>query len=1623
MANGFDADFGAGEEAARALKRRMEQKLKSAEEFNKQAEADKRATRRLREQARNETAAEKKAPREATDEEATQRRIREQQNLNRLSKERLQLEARSRTEIERTAQVSRRMAAQQQLMLGPGGGGRGGGGRQPPRFFSQPPPEPPQPPRNQYLLPSGREPYRQIAQTSQPHPEYPGQAIDERATRSANAATQARLRASAANAGGISSTDRLSASIGREASIQASANREFQRYGALSSEWIGATGRGATTMQELGRQTTATIGKFGGWLAAGSLVFTALEGVRQIGHGAIQAASGVNQLERVIKHGVNPEAAESAFRQGASKFNLPVEDAANAAYEMGKVFKNQNDALEASQAVLYAVKVGELDTATASRYLIASINGFSIPANQMQLAFDEINQAQNEFGVSISDGLAGIAKAAGAWDAASRKGGPMERYHNLLAFIATAQKVTGQTGNVVGTAVQRVPGQLAQSNNQAILKRYGINPKDDIQNIFEQAFALTKEGKVSGRERLELASAIFGKQYGPRIGAPTFAKPEKYEEVARKTLPKFASGSGEQELQKQLGSVQEHIHRIGTELEVVGSNLASAGFFDAFGVGLATLNLILRDANQLLEIFNDLPGPVKQMVIYFLQARAVLGTLRKFNVGDKFAPDSLGRRVLSGPNRDARLYDEQLVSVQKATRDELASINNVTKREARTVLNNEAKNNAALANRSSLEREGHILPGGGRTSTLLAADKEVNASQAALLSSEGRYRDLQAQRLAILTELRNTELTAAALQGEMTNANARELAGKNQEVIQNTFNKGMNSAEDSARQLGYGFKTDPATGQAIPYLLPGGGGITQTDAAAEKAGAGVKKTVNSALGLTGKTGTISKVTSSLGKAKLMFTSTETAMVGLRGAMAGLSEAGAGLSAALGGPIGIGFAALLALPLLKGPIENVAEQLAGGQHEIEVAEHLNDPKNSKRARQLLKPFGKYSNQELTDFPDRAPTPAWLMTDLPDHAAEGTPAWFDATRARQLRQQFANQRRQREQGLTERELYPDQLKGRLHNLTKINPQSPQYEQAEARFKQELQYGNRQADPKAYEQVKKRFEEIVAKNINKAGKFTAFLDSYNALSDKLLEAYTKNLTAIVSGGPAYSSPRDLSRLVRATEVRGLRDLTSGKKGLEAKGVEALNELTQTLTQYGSEEFKLAQTLARTDKQREAAYGPYLQSLQRGLDVIRRTLGKAGTDTRKELKETEEKLRHLRAIGAGPQPEGYEPRKGLISPVTNEQSARYERLLKQAKDLRRAGEKISKAQRQQEKELRAAIREQRDSLTEEHIATLGEVGQIASARIGGEHPVAQAQATLTYAEKALRYARERGASQKTIRQALLAVLQAREQIESSVKQEAEQLSSATATLAIARANGDPILEAQAELEKAQADLGVAKTPADRKNALAALLDAEHKLAEDRAAIALAQIGLEAAETEDPVKKAALKVREADVKLRTAHGAAAKKEARAQRIEAVREHREAANTARIEDVEFQADMGRITTDQEIAAYTRLLRTLKLGKAARRSLMEKIHALNEETSGQVELTVGSIQLPTLYDIRRSIQGGINGDGRGGRTYTDASTTSTIIQISGGDLDAVARTVHNTVNRNTRNSRRSAGHTK
>lgn len=1628
----FEDDFAKGEAAAARLAARMAdatrrfEKVEAAEARNaKTREKTAETARREARTARTDVTPEAQTPK------ALQENIRFQERAKRATEDRIRLESRYRGELEQTAATSRRVG--NGLIPSPVAGGAGGGGRLPPRFFAQPGfPEPPYggrglppgpiPPQ---LGPGG--PERRPPQLLARNPEHP----DERIVREYRERASA-LRESTAASGEYATRARamraaegeLGPAIGRTAQFQRAANMEYQRFGALSSEWIGATSRGATTVQELGRQTTATIGKFGGWLAAGALVFTALDAVRAIGHGAIESASGVNQLERVIKKtsSIDPNSLQKGFREYSQHFNLPISDVTQAAYEMGKVFHTQNEALEASKAVLYSVKVGELDTATASRYLIAIINGFHLPATQLTGVFDQLNNAQNEFGISISDVEAGLAKASGSFNAATTKGSPIQKYHELLALITTAQKATGQTGQVVGTAIQRAPNFLAQNKNKNILKQYGIDAGGDLNDIIVQGFE--KAQGLGGHKIAELASAIFGPQYGARIGTPLFQQYDLYKQVLAKTSAKASKGSGETELQTQLGSISEEISKIGTELESIGSGLIQAGFFDLLGVGVKSLNEMLTFANHILEVFNNLPDPLKHSLAILIEMKLALGALRKFSVGDNFQ-NNTARRVFNGPNAGARKYSDLLFEEERDVRRNLESNNRSqigTERRLPAAGRRIAQEEAVLASLASQ---------GADEKTLLNQERNIVAAKQYEQGLVTKQVEAGEIRRDLLVELDAIEKDNAVLATSRNDATARELAAARNRTVPGSNAKGGMTARELAREGGEEFRDDST-------VVPVTSTAKASEDAAARAARDSKAQASAFKGVGGKwrafaqseVNLLRPVTSlSTIRSNASGAASATAAGAARAASgmptlgktltkvgSGLKGLGSGLYELAGGPLGLLIAGAY-VAIEYG--DDLGRLLAGGQDAIDRASEIaaGGVESTKTKKDLVGQYEEFFRAQGTTLQ------AYHEAEAEGARAfhlEGAPKYFDSGEAAQQKRLLEAQAKSLQEGRAAAGLGGDVLRHQAEALANIKPGTVHYTKAINTLKQNIQLGS--ASDGERKKLLAIIETAEAKQINASGDIASFFKSYNALADKLLQEYVGNLATLVQGGPAFATPKDVHRYINASVVQGVRDLSSPKAAVQAKGVQTLQEVSQTLAAYEEQELKTNLTLARTQRQREAAYDKYASSLQSNIKEVRASFKGKGKELSAKLQKTNQQIKKLEGEGAGveydQQLEHHHGLKGAQdSKNFQDNSKQLEELKERRKGLKRTQKTLDKQLAHQERELKALLQEQKEEQIAEHVSVLGELGQIAAARIGNDNPVAQARATLDYAQKALRYVRAQGGNPQDRRQAVLAVLNARQAFDEAQRQEASDLAAAAESLAQAEANGDPILEVQAEIRKAQADMASARTEADRKNALAELINAEHKLQEDRVDIALAQLGLASAQTEDPVKKAAIKVREADIKLRNAHGKAATLEARATRAEAVREHREAANSARIEDVEFQANIGKITADQEIAAYTRLLRTLKLGKQARRSLIEKIHSLNEEASGSLELTVGNIQLPTLYDIRRAVTGGIDG---GTHAYTDASSHETIININGGDLNAVGRVVDNALKRNNHNSRRSAG---
>jgi hypothetical protein len=167
---------------------------------------------------------------------------------------------------------------------------------------------------------------------------------------------------------------------------------------------------------------------------------------------------------------------------------------------------------------------------------------------------------------------------------------------------------------------------------------------------------------------------------------------------------------------------------------------------------------------------------------------------------------------------------------------------------------------------------------------------------------------------------------------------------------------------------------------------------------------------------------------------------------------------------------------------------------------------------------------------------------------------------------------------------------------------------------------------------------------------------------------------------------------------------------------------------------------------------------------------------------------------------------------------------------------------------------------------------------------------------------------------------------------------------------------------------------------------------------------------TDNPVKLAKLDEQEANRVL--ARGGfknqAERYRALADRNNKRRARVNAVNDRRIENLDYEHDIGKLTDDAYIRALKRIESTMKVGSEARRLQ----HDANQED--QFNVNVGDIKLPTIYEIRRAVAGS-----RGGATVVQNNAV-TLHAHGVNDPKALMAQVDNHLTRGGKSAVRAAG---
>lgn len=420
------------------------------------------------------------------------------------------------------------------------------------------------------------------------------------------------------------------------------ASQELRRRGALTTEAIQAAANGTITMRELGYQVGATIGKFAGWTLAAGFTFAAIDAVHQLGTGALEGAEGVNKLTRVINN-VDTSRAHDQIRRLAESANTDLATVGEGLFESGKVFQNQGDAEKLTRVALRAKNIGELEVGDAVKFLTSIVRGFKLEASDASSVLDIFNNLQQKFGTDIRGGLQGAAQGSAQF---LNAGGNLRQF---AALIATIQR-SGFSGSEAGVALRRSSELIKRPGgiNRERLAAFGIDSKDPLDKIYEQAISLAESGKVKGPRINELATALVTPQLSPRI-ASILNRPDQFRRAFQIAGP-TSKDSAVKEEKKFLSAPIQQLRAIGVELQKLGDALGEAGAFTGILVMAKGLDLALESATQLVNAFNELPGPIRQAVVVAGELYAVTRLIRRFNPGDGVTPGRFGGFFQPSPN-------------------------------------------------------------------------------------------------------------------------------------------------------------------------------------------------------------------------------------------------------------------------------------------------------------------------------------------------------------------------------------------------------------------------------------------------------------------------------------------------------------------------------------------------------------------------------------------------------------------------------------------------------------------------------------------------------------------------------------------------------------------------------------------------------------------------------------------------------------------------------------------------------------------------------------------------------------------------------------------------------------
>lgn len=1362
----------------------------------------------------------------------------------------------------------------------------------------------------------------------------------------------------------------------------AQSSDEYTRNGALTTEFISAAAKGQVTIRELGSQVLQTVAKFGGWTLAATAVFAAAAAVQQFGKGAIDSLGAVTDLTRIIGN-LDKAAASQNIRDIAQKFNLPIADVGATAYNLSKVFASspnpQKQTFDATRAVAGLVKVGEIDPENAAKYTTALSKGFKLSGSELQALADTANQVTNKFGGVLKEVVEGTAASANSF---KRAGGT---YREGIAFIETGILTTGRTGSEIGTALRRTSEIIKRpERRQGILELLGVDPATasitqvlrKAQSEIAKATAAGDQGRVSQIGRAITTPELFSRG----ILAITQNK-SLFERVLSETDAKKAAGSIDRELKRALQGPREELKKFSVTLQRLGSAAADAGLLTGLGIALKTLNAMLNAVTRITEAvgklgqsFKILGQPISGFALAFAGLAATIGLLKRFDTGRFLGVDALRRAEL--PATRAQIVKGLESEIEQRR---LQQVTGYTR--ARELGGAAQRTRAKLAGGDITDPKQRILQ------AERAAQLEADALQSAI-QADAAGQELESRKAA----LRNIRRGAYRNVDELT----RAAAGQN--IGYRISNLDIPNGEQPAPIGG-------RVNQPFADALGGARGSAAATAAGAEEAAARQRTLG---------GIIGRNVNSFAR----FSSEGRNLGGrLRAFGSRAASAAASLASAIG-PLDLAVVGVIAIFSALQQIDEQGKQL----------DELQNAKDASQVRSLAR-------RELGDRSILEKGTGFVGRNVLAPIFRGV----GGTLGNGLADRFS---------LTQDQIADEAAKKKLQELREVNRQAASIRGQASQALAAAQNAGPAEGAKILGTAGKRIQaqaktiatvfgpQFAAAVVKASADALASIQQANASTEQARGNLAKALRTITTGeGLKAFGQSGLNResLGVGSRAQNLSRLAGAAAALRVRAISEKDVTKQTDLISAADQFD--QAVIASAKTRIDAATKYAATPQAAAAATQRILA----ETRRELVGGA-RTSLVNARLAAQQAAAARDKEIARDPITPAIATDPAAIAKALEDKRKRVTKLAEAARLAEKNigaaqaaLKKAQQEYRDFAREARAAAFQDrlsgfdasTGLLESQTGDPLEKAAIGVRRLAQRVGLIRSAIARGvAKQADLETALAQYNDAQRQLASAqIDRFASQVGAARSRANVNATDGQiqagAVRDAKRILDYTRSRSGdpgqIAQAEQQYYDALRSYREFQRQQAQ---ALLDAQEQYALAGTNSSLTEANIRLAYAKRRASFARTPVERLTARANIREAQRNQVNAKQQDAFDEIEWQAEMGRIDRETEIRRLTGLAKQVKNNKSFRREILRRIKALKDEQDNfsQLELNPNDIRLPTTVEIRKAIRGGL--DRSRNVQVTQANTVN--LNVQPGSEGLVGHQIDRVLGTSTRSALRSAG---